>query len=90
MYEDHDKDLISYFESEYPCSVCDRWCKSEKDLNHHMKIYHGKRVKFCSIDCKPCDDKIENKNHFEPINISVNKRESLKIAVHLRRCQSTA
>ena len=33
---------------------------SDKDLNHHMKIYHGKRVKFCSIECKDCDKKIVN------------------------------
>ena len=43
MGEEHNKDFISYFETDFPCSVCDRWCKSEKDLNHHMKIYHGKK-----------------------------------------------
>ena len=58
MGEEHNKDFISYFETDFPCSVCDRWCKSEKDLNHHMKIYHGKRVKFCSVECKPCDKMI--------------------------------
>ena len=30
MGEEHDKDFISYFESEFPCSVCDRWCRTEK------------------------------------------------------------
>ena len=25
MGEEHDKDFISYFESDFPCSVCDRW-----------------------------------------------------------------
>ena len=29
MGEDHGKDYISYLESDYPCSVCDRWCKNE-------------------------------------------------------------
>ena len=73
MGEEHDRDFISYFESDFPCSVCDRWCKSEKDLNHHMKIYHGKRVKFC-------DRKIENNgNESEPkdsMDISMEELES--------------
>ena len=43
----HDKDFISYFESDYPCSVCDRWCRSQKELNRHMNVFHSKRVKSC-------------------------------------------
>ena len=63
MGEEHDKDFISYFETDFPCSVCDRWCRSDKELNRHMKIYHCKRVKFCSFDCKSCDeDVVEGKN----------------------------
>ena len=58
MGEEHDKDFISYFETDFPCSVCDRWCRSEKELNRHMKIYHCKRVKFCSYDCKSCDEDV--------------------------------
>ena len=58
MGEEHDKDFISYFETDFPCSVCDRWCRSEKELNRHMKIYHCKRVKFCSYDCKSCDENV--------------------------------
>ena len=52
MGEDHEKDWISYFESEYPCSVCDRWCRSEKELKRHIQVHHGKRVKLCSLECK--------------------------------------
>ena len=72
MGEEHNKDFISYFETDFPCSVCDRWCKSEKDLNHHMKIYHGKRVKFCSIKCTACDKKIVNN---ENVNESSNSMD---------------
>ena len=31
MCEEHEKDYISYFDTNFPCSVCDRWCKSQKD-----------------------------------------------------------
>ena len=72
MGEEHNKDFISYFETDFPCSVCDRWCKSEKDLNHHMKIYHGKRVKFCSIKCTACHKKIVNN---ENVNESSNSMD---------------
>ena len=79
MGEDHGKDYISYFDSDYPCSVCDRWCKFEKDLNRHMKVYHAKRVKFFSFECNMCDESLGNKDelmkhneieHTESMNIS--------------------
>ena len=62
MGEDHDKDYISYFESDFPCSVCDRWCRSEKELNRHMKVYHAKRVKYCCLECNSCDKDVGNKD----------------------------
>jgi hypothetical protein len=62
MGEDHDKDYISYFESDYPCSVCDRWCRSGKELNRHMKIYHAKRVKYCCQECNSCDKEVGSKD----------------------------
>ena len=80
MGDEHNKDFISYFETDYPCSVCDRWCRSQKDLNHHMKIYHGKRVKFCSIECKPCDriiGKDENeRERKDSMDMSIEVQES--------------
>ena len=79
MGEDHDKDYISYFESDSPCSVFDRWCRSEKELNRHMKVYLAKRVKFCCLQCNSCDkiigdkDEVMQHNEGEPdegMNIS--------------------
>ena len=29
MGQEHEYDYISSFDSDHPCSVCDRWCKSE-------------------------------------------------------------
>ena len=83
MGEEHNKDFISYFETDFPCSVCDRWCKSEKDLNHHMKIYHGKRVKFCSVDCKPCDN-IIGKDENE-----TGKKDSMDMSVEEQKFKYT-
>ena len=60
MYEGHDMDCISYFDTDYPCSVCDRWCKSEKDLNRHIKVYHGNRIKLCSLHCNICDENVSD------------------------------
>ena len=45
MGEEHEKDWISYFDTDFPCSVCDRWCKTQKELNRHIQVFHGKRVK---------------------------------------------
>ena len=60
MYEEHGMDCISYFETDYPCSVCDRWCISEKDLNRHIKVYHGNRIKLCSLQCNICDENVSD------------------------------
>ena len=62
MGEEHDKDFISYFESDFPCSVCDRWCRTEKELTRHTKIFHNKRVKNCTFECVSCEEELENKN----------------------------
>ena len=59
MGEDHDKDFISYFESDYPCSVFYRWCRTQKELNRNMSNFHSKRVKSCGFDCTSCDENIE-------------------------------
>ena len=84
MGEDHGKDYISYFESDYPCSVCDRWCKNENELNRHMKVYHSKRVKYCGLECNNCDEnlgdkdelmKYNEKEHVESMNISQNAHQ---------------
>ena len=40
MGEDRNKDFISYFDTDFPRSVCDRLCKSEKELRRHMEFYH--------------------------------------------------
>ena len=62
MGEEHDKDFIFYFETDFLCSVCDRWCRSEKEVKRHMKIYHCKRVKFCSYSCKSCEEDVVDGN----------------------------
>ena len=67
-HEDHEKHYISYFESDYPCSVCDRWCKSEKELKRHIQVHHGKRVKLSSSECKLCDENVGNKEELMNLN----------------------
>ena len=62
MGEEHEKDWISYFDTDFPCSVCDRWCKTQKELNRHIQVFHGKRVKSCSLGCHNCDENIVNKD----------------------------
>ena len=83
--EDHDQDFISYFESEYPCSVCDRWCRSQKELNRHINVFHSKRVKSCSFQCNICDENVESQDELmenkEPV-------ESINISTHVQIDQS--
>ena len=84
--ETHDKDYISYFETDFPCSVCDRWCKSQKDLNRHMKVFHGKRIKSCSLACSFCDDGKGSKDGVIKQNVeSVNVSQSVEIQKGDRR-----
>ena len=35
MYDVHDLQFDSYFETEVSCDDCGRWCKSEVDLKRH-------------------------------------------------------
>ena len=77
MCEDHDKDYISYFESDFPCSVCDHWCRSDKELNRHMKVYHAKRVKLCCLECNSCDkDEVLQHSEEEPVERMIIKNSA--------------
>ena len=80
MGEDHDKDWISYFDTDFPCSVCDRWCKSEKELKRHMKIHHNKRSK----DCNFCDNEIGNKDEI----VDHNDKKAEEIVYKYQRSES--
>ena len=42
--------------------MCDRWCKSEKELTRHIKVYHGKRVKLCYFDCNFFYENVRSKD----------------------------
>ena len=64
MGEQHGYYYISYFDSDYPCSVYNQWCKSEKELKRHINIYHGKIVKLCHFECNFCDENVGTKDKF--------------------------
>ena len=44
--------------------MCDRWCKSKKELKRHIKVYHGKSVKSCNFECNFCDENVGTKDKF--------------------------
>ena len=91
MGEEHDKDYISYFETDFPCSVCDRWCQSEKDLNWHMKIHHCKRVKFCGFECNFCDkniDEITKEKQIESMDVEESNAKSDTDSDGIFKCDS--
>ena len=58
MGEDHDLPTDSYFETDYACDICGKWCRSASDL-----ILHQKKHEIITIDkvisCNICEEKFE-------------------------------
>ena len=53
MDDAHDLKTDMYFETDFPCETCGKWCRSEADLNYHIKKHefvqnvHSDEVKTC-------------------------------------------
>ena len=43
MGEDHEKET-NYFDTDFPCDICGKWCRSEADLDHHMKKHYANNI----------------------------------------------
>ena len=37
MEEDHDIQMDPFFDSDFPCDICGKLCRSESDLEYHQK-----------------------------------------------------
>ena len=35
--DEHDVKTDMYFETDFPCEICGKWCRSEADLTFHLK-----------------------------------------------------
>ena len=37
MDDEHDINTDMQYETDFPCEICAQWCRTEADLNHHLK-----------------------------------------------------
>ena len=68
MDDVHDLQTDMYFETDFPCETCGKWCRSEADLNYHNKKHEfvqnvpSDEMKtcpyfmdgYCAFDSKEC------------------------------------
>ena len=47
MDNDHDIKIDMYFETDFPCEICGKWCRSEADLTYHLTKHE-----FDSLPCE--------------------------------------
>ena len=50
MSEEHEVPSDLYFDTDFPCDICGKWCRSESDLEHHQKK-HEESLKSADIPC---------------------------------------
>ena len=71
LCEEHEKDDKLCFDSDFPCNICGKWCRSEEDLARHeqnhatkpAKDHTDEQAKFnrMNFKCKFCDIRFQNK-----------------------------
>ena len=68
MGEEHDRSSESYFDTDYPCDICGKWCRSASDLIHHQKrhdigtkSHESHRLLDMIFSCNFCDEKFETR-----------------------------
>ena len=41
MSEEHEVSSDPYFDTDFPCDICGKWCRSESDLEYHQKKHEA-------------------------------------------------
>ena len=59
MGKDHDKET-NYFDTDFPCDICGKWCRSEADQAHHMRKHEAIKTEQ-TISCNFCSKTFESK-----------------------------
>ena len=78
--------IFMFKSSFFRSSICvyDRWCRTQKELNWHMSIFHSKRVKSCGFDCNICDENNESQDEFMR-NIEPVERMNISTSVQIHQ-----
>ena len=52
MSEEHAVSTDPYFDTDFPCDICGKWCRSESDLEYHQQKHKEslKPTDVCSKD----------------------------------------
>ena len=58
MGEDHNLSTDSYFDTDYPCDICGKWCRSASDLICHQKKHEVITVPRTFL-CNICGDNFD-------------------------------
>ena len=60
MDDEHDLNTDMYYETDFPCEICGKWCRTGADLTYHLKKHevvksvHPKEGKTCSYFLDGC------------------------------------
>ena len=63
-HKDYDHDITSelYFETDFPCDICGKWCRTEADRTHHLKLHEvSSKSHDPLVKCKLCAKTFETK-----------------------------
>ena len=59
---DHDISTDLYFETDFPCDICGKWCRTEADHTHHLKLHEvSSKSNDSLVTCKYCAKTFETK-----------------------------
>ena len=83
MFEAHDLPDESYFDKDFYCKVCCRWCTTEKELAIHMQDHtpvHQKSMEIESYDfsCNFCEERFTKRGG---LMIHKKKKHTDKVAI---------
>ena len=72
MGEDHDLSTESYFDTDFPCDLCGKWCRSGSDLVYHLRKHEVSTISKV-ISCIICEEKFETTK-----NMMIHKKQHHK------------
>ena len=79
MDDEHDIQTDLYYETDFPCDICGKFCRTEEDLTYHLKKHE-----FESHSCEP--QPVCNENVILECNFCAKKFETKKeLMVHKKK-----